>query len=180
MMMNVGKGGAVRRDGRITNVPAGWKTREIDFGEVTRTGVTIPWGDVSTAFYSTGIPNIEVYSIVPKQAMTVMKLSRYVGGILASGPVQSFLQGQIPSGGPSDEERARGRTLMWGEAADDAGTIVQSRQQGPEGYTLTALTALNIAQKILAGHFSPGYQTPAKAFGPDLILEIKGVTRQDV
>src|SRR6185436_12676748 len=59
MTMNVGKGGAIRKDGKITSVPAAWKTGEIDFGEVTKTGVTIPWGDVATAFYSTGIPNIE-------------------------------------------------------------------------------------------------------------------------
>ncbi len=44
MTMNVGKGGAIRRDGKITTVPAAWRTREIDFGEVTKTGVTIPRG----------------------------------------------------------------------------------------------------------------------------------------
>ena len=58
MTMNVGRGGAIRKDGKIMPVPAAWKTREIDFGEATKTGVTIPWGDVATAFYSTGIPNI--------------------------------------------------------------------------------------------------------------------------
>ncbi|MGB7210499.1 MAG: saccharopine dehydrogenase NADP-binding domain-containing protein, partial [Pyrinomonadaceae bacterium] len=47
MTMNVGRGGAIRKDGVITPVPAAWKTREIDFGEVTKTGVTIPWGDVA-------------------------------------------------------------------------------------------------------------------------------------
>ena len=52
--------------------------------------------------------------------------------------------------------------------------------QTPEGYTLTALTALNIAQKILDGNFEPGYETPAKAYGADLVLEIDGVRRQDV
>ena len=68
MTMNVGKGGAIRKDGKITPVPAAWKTREIDFGEMTKTGVTIPWGDVATAFYSTGIPNIEVFTVVPPSA----------------------------------------------------------------------------------------------------------------
>src|SRR5215212_4808316 len=79
MTMNVGRGGAIRKDGKITPVAAAWKSREIDFGETKKIGVTIPWGDVSTAYYSTGIPNIEVYSIIPSQALTVMKLSRYVG-----------------------------------------------------------------------------------------------------
>ena len=178
MTMNVGKGGAIRQDGKITSVPAAWKTREIDFGEVTKTGVTIPWGDVATAYYSTGIPNIEVFTVVPKNALKMMKLSRYLGWLLATKPLQSILQKQIPPGGPSDKERTKGKTLMWGEARDEQGNRVESRQQGPEGYTLTALAALNIAEKILTGNFTPGYQTPAKAHGADLVLEIDGVSRQ--
>lgn len=180
MTMNVGKGGAVRRDGKIMSVPAAWRTREIDFGEVTKTGVTIPWGDVATAYYSTGIPNIEVFTIVPPSALKMMKLSRYLGWLLATGPFQRYLQGKIPPGGPTDEERAKGKTLLWGEARDPDGNRVETRMQAPEGYTVTALAALNIAEKILAGNFTPGYQTPAKAYGADLILELDGVVRQDV
>jgi len=180
MTMNVGRGGAVRRDGVIEAVPAAWKTRKIDFGEVEKTGVTIPWGDVSTAFYSTGIPNIEVYTVVPAPQLKLLKLSRYLGWLLATKPLQNILQKQIPEGGPSDEERARGKTYLWGEAADDAGNRVEARQTGMEGYTLTALTALKIAEKILAGNFCAGFQTPAKCYGAELILEIEGVERRDV
>lgn len=179
MTMNVGRGGAIRKDGKITGVPAAWKTREIDFGESTKTGVTIPWGDVSTAFYSTGIPNIEVFTVVPPKNLKMMKLSRYLGWLLATKPFQDYLQKQIPAGGPSDAERAKGKSLLWGEATDLNGNRVESRLQGPEGYTLTALAALNIAQKILAGNLTAGYQTPAKAYGADLVLEIEGVKRQD-
>jgi short subunit dehydrogenase-like uncharacterized protein len=180
MTMNVGKGGAVRRDGKISEVPAAWKTREIDFGEVKKLGVTIPWGDVATAFYSTGIPNIEVYTIVPPPQLTLLKLSRYLGWLLATKPLQNYLQAQIPEGGPSDEERQNGKTYLWGEARDGQGNRVEARQQGLEGYTLTALAALKIAEKILAGNFCSGYQTPAKCYGADLILEIEGSSRQDV
>lgn len=179
MTMNVGKGGAIRKDGKITSVPAAWKTREIDFGEVIKTGVTIPWGDVSTAYHSTEIPNIEVFTVVPPPQLKMMKLARYLGWLLAAGPVQNYLQNKIPPGGPSDAEREKGRTLLWGEASDAIGNKVESRLQGPEGYTLTAMTALNIAEKILGGNYSPGYQTPAKAYGADLVLEIEGVKRQD-
>ena len=179
MTMNVGRGGAIRKDGKITGVPAAWKTREIDFGESTKTGVTIPWGDVSTAFYSTGIPNIEVFTVVPPKNLKMMKLSRYLGWLLATKPFQDYLQKQIPAGGPSDAERAKGKSLLWGEATDLNGNRAESRLQGPEGYTLTALAALNIAQKILAGNLTAGYQTPAKAYGADLVLEIEGVKRQD-
>jgi len=180
MTMNIGRGGAIRQAGKITPVPAAWKTREIDFGEVKKTGVTIPWGDVSTAFHSTGIPNIEVFTVVPQSALKMMKASRYLGWLLATAPFQKFLQSKIPPGGPSDEERAKGKTLMWGEARDADGNRVEARQQGPEGYTITAIAALKIAEKILAGNFKTGFQTPARAYGADLVLEIKGVERQDV
>lgn len=180
MTMNVGKGGAVRRNGEITNVPAAWKTREIDFGEFKKVAVTIPWGDVSTAFYSTKIPNIEVYTVVPEDRLRLLKLSRYLGWLLATKPVQNYLQSQIPAGGPSDEDRKNGKTLLWGEASDEQGNRVEARQQGVEGYTLTALSALKIAEKILAGNFCAGYQTPAKCYGADLILEIEGSKREDV
>ena len=160
-------------------MPAAWKTREIDFGEVKRLGVTIPWGDVATAYYSTGIPNIEVYTVVPPKQLKLIKLSRYLGWLLATKPAQDYLQKQIPAGGPSDEERAKGKTLLWGQAEDANGNRVESHMTAPEGYTTTALTALNIMQKILDGNFTPGFQTPAKAYGADLILEIDGVTRAD-
>ena len=180
MTMNVGKGGAVRRDGKIMPVPAAWRTREIDFGNgVVKTGVTIPWGDVSTAYHSTGIPNIEVYSVIPGDGVRLMKISRYLGWLLATKFVQKYLQRNIPPGGPNDHERMRGKTLLWGEATDGDGNRVEARMQAPEGYTVTAIAALNIAEKIMAGNFTPGYQTPAKAYGADLILEIPGVERQD-
>ena len=180
MTMNVGRGGAIRKDGKITPVPAAWKSREIDFGEVKKIGVTIPWGDVSTAYYSTGIPNIEVFTVMPKQNLKMLKLSRYIGWLLATKPVQDYLQKQIPPGGPSDEERAKGKTLLWGEAIDLNGNRVESRMQCPEGYTMTAQAALNIAQKILGGNYQPGFQTPAKVYGADLVLEVERVQRQDI
>jgi len=180
MTMNVGRGGAIRKDGKITAVPAASKTREIDFGETKKTGVSIPWGDVATAYYSTGIPNIEVYTVLPPQNLNMLRLSRYLGWLMATKPVQDYLMSQIPPGGPSDEERAKGKTLVWGEASDLNGNRVESRLHGPEGYTFTALTALTIAQKILGGIFVAGFQTPAKAYGADLVLEIEGVSRQDV
>lgn len=180
MTMNVGRGGAVRRDGKIVSVPAAWKVRPIDFGPVLKRGVTIPWGDVSTAYYSTGIPNIEVYTVVPPQVQKMMVLSRYIGWILASKPAQKILQSRIPPGGASAEERAAGKTYLYGEASDDEGNKVASRLFGPEGYDFTVLTSLKIAERILAGHTPRGFQTPAKAYGAEMVLEIPGVTREDV
>jgi short subunit dehydrogenase-like uncharacterized protein len=179
MTMNAGAGGAIRRDGKIIKVPAAYKTREIDFGEMTKTAVTIPWGDVATAFYSTGIPNIEVYTVVPELNLKMLKLSRYFGWLLAMKPVQKYLQKQIPAGGPDENERAKGKTYLWGEVSDESGNKVEARLFGMEGYTMTMLTALNIAERLLDGNVRAGFQTPAKCYGADLILEIEGVKRMD-
>lgn len=179
MTMNVGKGGAIRKDGEITSVPAAWKTREIDFGEVKKTAVTIPWGDVSTAYYTTGIPNIKVFTVIPPAQLRLLKLSRYLGWLLATGPVQSILQNQIPEGGPDEREREEGKTFLWGKAVDANGNSVEARQYGPEGYKFTVLTAMKTAERILDGEFCTGFQTPAGCYGADMVLEIEGVRRED-
>ncbi len=180
MTMNVGKGGAIRKEGKITSVPAAWQTMEIDFGEMTKTAVTIPWGDVSTAFYTTGIPDIRVFTVIPEAQLRMLRLSRYIGWLLATGPVQSILQNQIPEGGPDEKEREKGKTFLWGRAVDAKGNSVEARQFGPEGYKFTMLTALKIAERILDGEYCVGYQTPAGCYGADLVLEIEGVRREDV
>jgi short subunit dehydrogenase-like uncharacterized protein len=182
MVENINRGGLVRRDGKLTSVPAAWKTRQIDYGRGEVTATTIPWGDVATAFYSTGIPNIEVYAAIPKGVRRMMKWTRHAGRLLGSSLVQSFLKKRIKAQppGPNEEERARGKSFVWGEVKDDSGKRAVSRLRGPEGYTLTVLTALAIVERVLNGQFSVGFQTPSKAYGADLILEIEGVTREDV
>jgi short subunit dehydrogenase-like uncharacterized protein len=182
MVENINRGGLVRRDGKLEGVPAAWKTREIDFGRGPVMATTIPWGDVATAFYSTGIPNIEVYAAIPASLRRLMKLSRPFGWLLGSGVMQRFLKKRIKAQppGPSETEREKGRSLVWGEVEDASGKRAVSRLSAPEGYTLTALTALTIVGHVLAGNFSVGFQTPSKAYGADLILEIEGVVREEV
>ncbi len=184
MVENVSRGGAVRRGGRIERVPAAWRTRTVDFGFGTRPAsvTTIPWGDVSTAYHSTGIPDVEVYTRVPASQRRVMAATRHLGWILGSAPVQRFLKSRIRAqpAGPSDERRERGVSLVWGEVEDDAGGRAVSRMRTPEGYTLTAMTAVAAVGKVLAGHAPAGFQTPSLAYGADWILEMEGVEREDV
>ncbi len=181
MAENFHRGGLMRRDGVLTRVPAAWKTRPIDFGRGPVTAMTIPWGDVSTAFHSTGIPDIEVYTPASVSLRVAARLSRYARPLLASGPVQRFLKSRIRSGapGPTDAERARGKCLLWGEVEDASGRRVVSRLRTPEGYTTTALAALAIVERVLAGGARPGFQTPSLAFGADFVLGLEGVTRTD-
>ena len=183
MVENVGRGGAVRRGGRIVPVPNAWRTRTVDFGFGTRPAlaVTIPWGDVATAYHSTGIPDVQVFTRVSPAQRRMMIASRYLGPLLSSAPAQRLLKARIRAGaaGPSDEARAKGASLVWGEAQDDQGRTAVSRMRTPEGYTLTAMTSVEVIRRILAGDAPPGFQTPSLAYGPDWILEMEGVERQD-
>jgi len=182
MVENISRGGAIRRGGRITPVPAGWKTIRVDLGKGPVEVTSIPWGDVATAWYSTGIANIEVYTRISRGMRSGLKASRYLGWLLASGPVQRMLKGKIRSGapGPGPAARARGVSRVLGEVTNAAGKRARARLTGPEGYTMTARTAVAALMRTLAGGATPGFRTPALAFGPDFILSIEGVTREDL
>ena len=182
MIENLHRGGLVRSDGHLTAVPTAWKTREIDFGDGPRTSVSMPWGDVATAYHSTGIPNIEVYFALPAKQRRMLRWSRAFKPILALGPIQGWLKGRVRKGpaGPSEEERQRGKSLLWGQVEDAEGQTATTRLETPEGYTVTYLAALAIVQRVLSGDAPVGFQTPAKAYGADLILELDGVRRTDV
>jgi short subunit dehydrogenase-like uncharacterized protein len=180
MVENIHRGGVVRREGKLTRVPPGYKTRVIDFGRGPVTASTIPWGDVSTAFHSTGIPNVEVYTATNAETRMMMRFARIAGPLLGTPPLQRLLKAAIRRAprGPSADQRASRRSHLWGEARD-AGRTVVSRLNAPESYALTVQTALAAVGKVRAGGARPGFQTPSLAFGKDFILEIEGVTRTD-
>jgi short subunit dehydrogenase-like uncharacterized protein len=182
-MQNAGEGGAERRDGRIVRVPAAHDQIEVEFSDgKVRTCTAIPWGDVSTAYHTTGIPNVTTYAALPPGAVRAMKASRFLGPVLRAEPVQGLLRRLVSARvtGPSAEDRARGRSFVWAEATDAEGRRAVSRWSGPEGYALTADTALRAALRATSGDAAPGFQTPALAFGADFALEPEGTAREDV
>jgi len=174
-------GGMVRRAGKLIPVPTAWKIRHIDFGNGRGpiATITVPWGDVSTAYYTTGIPNIEVYMAFKPWSRRFIRSSRYFSWLLGSAPIQSYFKAQVKAmpRGATAEQRARSTSYVWGEVRDDSGRVVTARITTPDGYTLTVLTALAIVEQALGGHHPIGFQTPANAYGADLIFTIPGVTR---
>jgi len=174
--------GAVRRAGRIVRVSPAWKTRVVDLGAGPVRVTTMPWGDVSTAFHSTGIPNIEVYMAIPASLRRVLRYGRPLLPVLASAPVRRWLEGRVRRGapGPTAGQRARGWSRFWAEARDDSGRVATARLLAPEGYELTVRASLECVRRVLNGHWRPGFQTPAKAYGADLVLAIGGVRREDL
>jgi short subunit dehydrogenase-like uncharacterized protein len=184
MLENAHRGGLVRRGGALVRVPSGWRTRRIDFGGGSgpRQAVTIPWGDLVTAYHTTGIGDIEVYTAVPLGLRIGLRLMRGLGPVVASGPVQRALAARVRRGspGPGADERARRQTRLWAEARDGGGAAAVARLRTPEGYELTSMTAVELAARALRGELPIGFQTPARACGPDFILGFPGVSRENV
>ncbi|MEZ4229937.1 MAG: saccharopine dehydrogenase NADP-binding domain-containing protein [Polyangiaceae bacterium] len=183
MVRNLGKSGLVRRGGEIVDSPLGSLTRVVDFGEPgERHCMAIPWGDVSTAFFSTGIPNIEVYTRVPKVAALAARLADALPALMGSSFVKDRLQRRVDQGpaGPTDAERARGASFLWGEVENAAGERLASRLKTPEGYSLTADASLHVVDNALAGKLPSGFQTPSSALGADFVLGLRDVRREDL
>ena len=179
----LGNPSAIRKDGRITATRSGFTTREIDFGFTKKIGAEIPWGDVSTAFYTTGIPNIRVYNVLPKQLITSMKLSNFIGPILRMRWVKDKAIAKIKQkpAGPNDQERETSQSFVWGEVKNKTGAVKRAVLTLPEGYTLTAETAVEIAKRVLDNGFSQtGFKTPAAVFGAGFIKEFAGVSLKDL
>ena len=153
----------------------------IDFGAGPTAAITIPWGDVATAYHTTGIPNVEVYMAAPRTMRLVLKLARPLapapGDGARAGACSSAASSAGPPG-PSAAHRARARSLLWGEARD-ASQVVVSRLETLEGYELTSRTALLAVQRVVAGGVAAGFQTPGRAFGPDFILAVEQTSRRD-
>ncbi len=154
----------------------------MDFGRGPVWTALFNWGDVSTAWYSTGIPNIEVYMALPRQVIDFLHVANLLMPLLRSAPVRAFLRAllKLTPPGPSPERRRNSLAVFQAEATDAQGGRAVSRLQVPEGYTLTALTTVEIMKRVLSGGFTPGFQTPSRVYGADFILGFEGTRREDI
>jgi short subunit dehydrogenase-like uncharacterized protein len=152
----------------------------IRFASGTRQTVTIPWGDVSSAFHTTGIPNIRVYTAMPTRRIRSLRRWRCLLPVTKFTPFQwlgrKWIKGNIS--GPNDTQRSQGKADFWGRVTDKEGRAAEATLVTPEGYSLTARTALEIVSKTLAGEVAPGFSTPAKAFGGEFIETFDDVRLQ--
>jgi short subunit dehydrogenase-like uncharacterized protein len=170
------RGGLVRRGGKLVRVPPAFDVREISFADKRRTAMTIPWGDLATAWRSTQIPDITVYVAARASAIRAARLTRFTAPLLGLPPVQLFLKSRIERSvrGPGPEERARGAAQFWG-CVSDGSRSVEMTMTVPEGYTLTASAALECVKRVAAGGIDPGAWTPSQVFGADFAASLPGV-----
>jgi short subunit dehydrogenase-like uncharacterized protein len=174
----LGQPNLVRRGGVLTPVRVGALSARVDFGRGPAPALGIPWGDVSTAWRSTGIPDIEVYMAVPGAAVLGAQLS---GFLPTPEVVKRALQRRIDRGpaGPSAAQRAKAFSVLVGEARDGVRSV-SARLRTAEGYTLTADASLTIADRVLEGDLEAGYRTPAQKYGADFVLRFEKSERTDL
>jgi short subunit dehydrogenase-like uncharacterized protein len=172
----------VRRDGVLVSVTPGTLERPFDYGAGPRPSMCVSWGDLTTAYFTTGIPDVEVYFEATPVLRAAMTSARMYGWLLATPPWQAILKAStalLPDG-PSEAERATTSMVIVAEAEDCHGGRTAARLRTPQAYTFTAVSAATVARRVLAGDVEPGFQTPGRHFGPDFVLGLPGVTREDL
>ncbi|WP_153301576.1 saccharopine dehydrogenase family protein [Endozoicomonas arenosclerae] len=173
MIEMLADGGRIRKDGEIKEVPAAYKRKMIRFSDRELWSMTVPWGDVCTAWYSTGIDNIEVYTATPKPAAFISRILSPVMKVLNYQPLQQWLKKKAGSiEGPNQEVREQGGMRVWGKVSNQQGEAVEAWLDVAEGYRFTVNASLAIVEKILAGNVIAGAQTPSMAYGASLVEEL--------
>lgn len=179
LLQGLAEHGYERRGGLLQPVPISAATRAVDFGHGAVTVTNNPWrGDLMTAYLTTAIPNIETYMALPGPVRLMIRLH----AITRQGWTQSVLRwlAQRAPAGPTADERAAGYTHIVGEVIQPQGTRRSVRLHGPDAYDFTAATARAVVERVLNGAWEPGLHTPGQLYGPDLVLTLPGVTREDV
>lgn len=175
------KGGRARIDGELREVPLAWKSREFMRQDGSRrSAMTIPWGDVYTAFVSTGIPNIETYMAVPAKTISRLRWLRHLRWLLGLPPLQRYLQERVGrTAGPDRKRRETSACEVWAEARNATGKQFAASMRTPNGYDLTVNASLGIVEHLLANAPAGGYYTPSMLMGADYVLGLPGVALVD-
>ena len=166
----------VRREGRIVGMPLAAQTRRIDFGAGERLAVGIPWGDVSTAYYTTGIPNIEVYTATSPQALKGMRRANWFRPLLRRRWIKELAKRGIERRvrPPDRTQRDSNPSFVWGEARNAAGQTKIARLKTANGYSLTVESSLGILDCVLTQDRPPGYATPSMLVSADFVSRLPG------
>jgi short subunit dehydrogenase-like uncharacterized protein len=169
-------GGKVRKGGGIATVPLAFGVRRIDFGDGEKLAITIPWGDVATAWYTTGTPDIEVYIPGSPGLIKQAKRLNWIRPLLNLRPVQSFLKSRIEKKvkGPDAATREKLPTYVWGEVVNAEGDKRVARIKTANGYTVTIYGSLEVVKYLLGHDPEGGTYTPSKLVDKDLVKRLPG------
>ncbi|WP_016888831.1 saccharopine dehydrogenase family protein [Mycobacteroides abscessus] len=171
------RGGRIRRGGQLVPVRLGHRSRRIRLANSEVTVHSVPLGDISAAFRSTGIPNITNFTVVPlgRFAHRADPLLRTVlrAPVIASTLIKLIAR-SVP--GPSGRTRAATHSELWAEARDDHGVTKRALLRVPNTYEFTVASTL-LSIRLLTTTTGPaGAWTPSQAFGDHFLETVPGTT----
>jgi len=170
----------IRKEGKLIRPGKALRSRKIKFSSTFNKALRISWGDIFTAYHSTGIPNIEVYASFSKMVMLQLRLIYLLRPLLSSPWILRQMR-KVVKGGSNAKQREKTKMLIYAELSNDEGKKAICRMTGPEGgFIWTSNLAIEALKMIKSGIYKPGYQTPASAFGAAFGLQIEGVSRSEI
>ena len=171
-------GGCVRQDGKLKWVPLAWKSRDIPFATGKRFAMTIPWGDVFTAYISTGVPDIEVYMAASPSTVLRMKRFRMMKPLLSMQWVQNMMKRRVEKSvtGPAAGERENSQMELWGEVKSADGRCVSASMTTPDGYDVTVSASLGVVERLLENDVEGGFYTPSLLMGAEYAASLPGIS----
>jgi short subunit dehydrogenase-like uncharacterized protein len=170
----------VRRNGEL--IPLEKRDiRTIQFSDQERPVGPATWGDLSTAYRTTGIPNISTYLFMPKMKVSPLKstgvsFNEMISNEEAKNKVFNWIGKNVH--GPNEARRQTNRCYIWASVHNDAGRIEQAWLETMESYRFTAVAGVRCVERVFDLH-PKGALTPALAFGADFVLEIPETIRYD-
>ncbi len=181
MIEAVSAGMKVLRNGELVSVPPSFESCSIDFGNGMRNASVIPWGDLATAHWQTGIPNISVYAARRTNKVSDV-LIPLVQRVMEIGAVQRFARKKIEQKvkGPDEEARGGRSTYVWGEATDPSGKTATCRIRTPNGYTVTMDGILLTARFFMDYEGKGGCFTPSQLMGSGLVECLPDATKLEL
>jgi short subunit dehydrogenase-like uncharacterized protein len=143
----------IRKNGEIQKLSEA-SPATFDFGNGPEVCFPTPLGGIVLSYKSTGIPNIEEYFQMALPAET------------SEAETLKLQQGQVVA------HAEQGKSKIVAEVTDADGTRVRSMIEMPDGYMPTVTSSLEIVSRALRGSFKLGFQSPASAYGEELLNDL--------
>jgi short subunit dehydrogenase-like uncharacterized protein len=176
-------GGQARRGGELKQMALGTGAREVQFPFGKRWTMPIPWGDLATAYRSTGVRNIITYMRYrPDQIRLVRWFSPLAKALFQFKPARRLVQAVINRTlhGPSEYAREHGKSVVWACASCYDGQSAEAWLETGEAYEFTKIATVSCVEAVLGEEFTKrGALSPSQAFGADFVLGMPGVRRID-
>jgi short subunit dehydrogenase-like uncharacterized protein len=176
-------GGAIRKDGEIVKTKLLGRSKVLTFYDIDgrkfeNLTYQIPWGDISTSYTTTSIPNIEVYLNYPKKIVRLAKISHYFKWLFKFGFIENIMKKMmVRIMKPVEMDKVdEGHLNLRATARNNNGEELSISLNTINSYKFTAISSIFMIKKVLDGDFRSGYYTPAGLYGSNLITEIDPIS----